>query len=466
MRLDSFFKPSSVAVIGASREQGKLGYEILRNILEAGFKGGLYPINPKADEILGLKCYRSVKDVPHEVELAIVVVPARLVPSVMSDCAEKGVKAAVVISGGFSEIGPAGEELERQLVEISRRAGIRIIGPNCQGVISTSAGLCASWPLVKVRGHVSVISQSGTIGAALGCWASQEQVGIDKLVALGNKCDVDEIELLEYFAKDPQTKVIALYMEGVRDGRRFLEVARNAAREKPIVVLKGGRTRKGAEAVLSHTRSIAGSDAIFDLAFKQAGAIRVFDVEEMYDACKGFASLPLPAGPNVIIITSSGGSGILATDACEELGLNVIELPADVRHLLKEKLPQECVLRNPLDLTGSATSAMYDEAITALSESREVHSILAIVGDPMPGIAEVVAKHFHGGKTLVIAMLGGGEVELEERAKLQKLGIPVYSSPVRAARVLAALGRYAEMKAGRLGRNLKIRDVSNESEAG
>ncbi|MEM2908495.1 MAG: CoA-binding protein [Candidatus Hadarchaeales archaeon] len=461
MGLDSFFQPSSVAVIGASREPGKLGYEILRNIVEAGFKGGLYPINPKADEILGLKCYRSVKDVPYKVELAVVVVPARFVPSVMSDCAEKGVRAAVVISGGFGESGAAGEELERQMLEIAGRAGIRIIGPNCQGVISTSAGLCASWPLVRVRGHISVISQSGTIGAALACWAAHEQIGIDKLVALGNKCDVDEIELLEYLAKDPRTKVIALYIEGVRNGRRFLEVASAVTREKPLVVLKGGRTTKGAEAVLSHTRSIAGSDAIFDLAFRRAGAIRVFDVEEMYDVCKGFAGLTPPAGPNVVMVTSSGGSGILATDACEELGLNVIELPANVRHSLKEKLPPECVLRNPLDLTGSATSALYDEAIAVISSSEEVHSIIAIVGDPMPGIAEIMAKHFHGGKTLVVVMLGGGDVELEERAKLQKMGIPVYSSPIRAARALAALTRYAEMRAERMGQNLKPRAPTN-----
>ncbi|MDI6819654.1 MAG: CoA-binding protein [Candidatus Hodarchaeaceae archaeon] len=455
MALSSFFEPSSVAVVGASREPGKLGYEILRNIIEAGFKGKLYPINPKADEILGLKCYPSVKDVQDDIELAVIIVPARFVPSVMTDCAAKGVPAAAIISGGFRESGAPGEELERQTLEIAKRAGIRIIGPNCQGVNSTFVGLCASWPLVKVQGPISIVSQSGTIGAALGCWAADEGIGICKLVALGNKCDVDETELLEYLAEDPRTKVVALYMEGVRDGRRFMETSRAAARRKPVVVLKGGRTAKGAEAVLSHTRSLAGSDVIFDVAFKQAGVIRVLDVEELYDVCKGFAHLPLPEGDDVVIVTSSGGSGILATDACEELGLNVVELPANVRHSLEDKLPPECILRNPLDLTGSATSQMYDEVLTALSAAAGVHSVIAIVGDPMPGIADVIAKHFGGGRTLIPVMLGGGRAEIEERAKLQKMRVPVYSSPVRAARTLAALVKYARSRKSQTrGQNL------------
>ena len=442
--LDSFFKPSSVAIIGASREPGKLGHEILRNIIEAGFRGGIYPANPKADEILGLKCYPSIKDIPSRVDLAVVIVPAKFVPSVISDCGAKGTRAAVVISGGFGETGSAGGELERQMLETARRGGIRIIGPNCQGVNSTSVGLCASWPLVKVRGSISVISQSGTIAAALACWAAEEGVGISKLVALGNKCDVDETELLSYLADDPETGVIALYIEGVRNGRKFMEVARAAASKKPVVVVKGGRTAKGAEAVLSHTRSLAGSDAVFDAAFRQAGIIRALDVEELYDICKGFACLPLPKGENVVIVTSSGGSGILATDACEELGLNIVDLLTDVRDALNGKLPSECILRNPLDLTGSATSKMYDEVLTALNAAGDIDSIIVVVGDPMPGIAGVIAEHSRRGKTLVPVMLGGGQVEVEERRKLQNLHVAVYSSPVRAARALAALTRYAK----------------------
>ena len=441
-----FFEPSGVAVIGASREPGKLGHEVLRNILEAGFRGELYPVNPKAEEVLGLRCYPSVKDVPGKIELAVVVVPARFVPSIIAECGERGVRAAVVISGGFREVGAQGEELERQMLEAAKKARVRLLGPNCQGVNSTSVGLCASWPLVKTRGPISVISQSGTVLASMGCWASEEGVGVSKLIALGNKCDVDETELLAYLADDLETRVIALYIEGVRDGRRFVEIARGAVRKKPVVVLKGGRTPKGAEAVLSHTRSLAGEDAIFDAAFKQAGVLRVSGVEELYDACKGLALLPSPKGKNVAIVTSSGGCGILATDACEELGLNVVDLPANVRQKLEGKLPPECVLRNPLDLTGGANSGMYDEVLAALGAADDVHSVLVVVGDPMPGIAEVIVKHLARGKTLVPVMLGGGKIEAEERAKLQAAKVPVYPSPTRGALALAALMEYAETR--------------------
>jgi acetyl coenzyme A synthetase (ADP forming)-like protein len=439
--LESFFEPKSVAVIGASREPGKLGHEVFRNIVDAGYKGDLYPVNPKADEILGRKCYPSIKDVPSDVELAVVIVPARFVPQVIADCGLKAVRAAIVISGGFKEVGEAGKELEHQMLKAAHEAGIRIIGPNCQGINSTTSGLCASWPLVKVKGTISIVSQSGTIGAALECWAADEGIGICKFVALGNKSDVDEIELLEYLANDPNTKVIALYIEGTRDGRKFMEVARDAVKKKPVVVLKGGRTAKGAEAVLSHTRSLAGSDKIFDAAFKQVGIIRATGVEELYDICKGFARLPRPEGKNVVIITSSGGAGILATDACEEMGLDLIDLPEKARAVLKEKLPPECILRNPLDLTGSATSKMYDDVLATLDAEPEVHSVVMIVGDPMPGITEVILKHFNTGKTIVPVMLGGGSVEVEERAKLQKTNVPVYSDPRRAIRALAALAR-------------------------
>ncbi|MGC8816795.1 MAG: acetate--CoA ligase family protein [Candidatus Hadarchaeum sp.] len=444
MSLKSFFEPSSVAVIGASREPGKLGHEVFKNIIDAGYKGKIYPINPKAPDVLGVKCYPSIKDVPEEVELAVIIVPARFVPSVISDCGGKGVKAAVVISGGFGETGPAGAELERQLVEAARKAGIRVVGPNCQGVNSTSAGLCASWPLVKTKGPISVISQSGTVLAAIACWAEEEKVGVDKIVALGNKCDVDETELLDYFSNEPTTKVIALYIEGVRDGRKFFRVARAAAEKKPIVVLKSGKTAKGAKAVASHTRSLAGKDAIFDSVFKQVGIQRASSVEELYDFCKAFAGLPTPSGNNVAIITSSGGSGILALDASEELGMNVPDLPAEVRERLKEKLPPECILRNPLDLTGSATAQMYDETLNILNESGEIDAFVVIVGDPMPGISEVISKHVSRGRTIVPVMLGGGKAEAEEKTKLANAGIPLYSDPIRGVRALAACVRRAQ----------------------
>jgi acetyl coenzyme A synthetase (ADP forming)-like protein len=444
--MKNFFEPLGVAVVGASQKPGKLGHEVLKNIIDAGYEGKLFPINPKADEILGLKCYRSLRDVPEPVDLAVIVVPAPSVPSVVSDCGAKGVRAAIVISGGFSETGEAGKELERQLLEEAKKSGVRVLGPNCQGINNAIAGLCASWPLVRAKGPISIISQSGTVLAAMGCWAERDGIGISKLVALGNKCDVDETELLEYLGRDENTKVIGLYMEGTRDGRKFMEVAKGVVENKPIVVLKGGRTPKGVEAAKSHTRSLAGLDRVFDEAFKRVGIIRVHDVQELYDSCRAFSSMPLPAGPNVAIITSSGGSGILATDACEELGLNVVELPEGLCATLRENLPPECIVRNPLDLTGSATSSMYDVALSKLLVFEEIHSALTIVGDPMPGIADVLAKHLKSGKPVVPVMLGGGKAEEEERAKLADMKLPVYPSPVRGAKALAVLRKYASWK--------------------
>ncbi|MEM3519208.1 MAG: CoA-binding protein [Candidatus Hadarchaeales archaeon] len=445
--LKCFFEPESVAVIGASREPGKLGHEILKNIIDAGFRGKIYPVNPKADEILGLKCYPSINDVPEKVDLAVIIVPARFVPSVVTDCGKKGVRGVVVISGGFREVGDAGAQLEAQLVEAAKNAGVRVVGPNCQGINSAGVGLCASWPLVKTKGSISVISQSGTVLAAIGCWAEAEGIGVSKMVALGNKCDVDEIELIDYLGEDEETKVIALYIEGTRDGRKFLEIARRVSGRKPIVVLKGGKTEKGAEAARSHTRSLAGLDRVFDAAFRKAGVLRVEGVEELYDACKAFVTLPLPKGPNVAIVTSSGGCGILATDACEELGLNVVSLEEALAEKLKKSLPPECIIKNPLDLTGSATSQSYDAALSELLAWDYIHSAIVIVGDPMPGISEVLAKHSKGGKPIIPVMLGGGRAEEEERRKLAEMKLPSYPSPLRGAKVLSFLWKRAVSKA-------------------
>jgi acetyl coenzyme A synthetase (ADP forming)-like protein len=446
--MKEFFEPSAVTVVGASREPGKLGNEITKNIIDAGYGGGIYPVNPKADEVLGLRCYRSVKDIPDGVELAVVVVPARFVPSVISDCGVKGIGKAIIVSGGFSETGAAGAELERQLVEAAREAGVRVVGPNCQGVTSTKVRLCASWPLVKTKGSISIVSQSGTILAAIGCWAEADGIGVSKLIALGNKCDVEEVELLEYLEKDEDTKVIGLYLEGIRNGRKFIEVAEKLVRKKPLLVLKGGRTPKGIEAAKSHTRSLAGSDSVFDAVLKRVGAARVHSVEELYDGCKALSSLPPPPGPNVAIVTSSGGSGILATDACEELGLNVVSLPESLGEILQRNLPSECIIQNPLDLTGGATSQMYDEALSVLLPSETIHSVLLIVGDPMPGIAEIVTKYAGSGKPVVPVMLGGGEVERKERAELASMKLPVFPSPTRGAKALAVLARYSSKPKG------------------
>jgi len=444
-RIKALFEPRSVAVIGASRNPKKTGHIILKNIIDAGFKGRIYPINPKAGEILGLKAYPSIKDVPDDVDLAVFVIPAKFVPDAMEEAGEKGVKAAVIISGGFRELGtPEGRELEERLKAVARKHGIRFLGPNCQGVNNPHLGLCASWPLIKAAGPLAIVSQSGTFAATFEYWAEREGIGISKMAALGNKADINEIDLLEYLGEDPDTKAVALYIEAVSDGRRFLEVAEEVSRKKPVIVFKSGRTESGAKAVASHTGSLAGSYKVYLAAFKKVGAIPVDSLEELYDYAKGLAMLPRKLVKTVQIVTSSGGSGIVSTDYAEMLGFTMNRLKEDIAAALRSKLPSHCIIKNPLDLTGDADAARYDAAFEELFKDDSIDAIITIFGDPIEGAAEVVEKWYNKGKVIIPIYLGGGEVEEVERLKMHKKGIPVFPTPERGVKTLRALRDYVE----------------------
>ncbi len=440
--LDYLFNPRSVAVVGASRTPGKLGYEILKNIIEAGFQGEVYPVNPKADEIMGLKCYHSVSEVPGPVDLAVVVIPARFVPDAVEEAVENGVRGFVVISGGFREVGGEGVELEERLVRAVREGGARLIGPNCQGVNNPHVGLCATWPLSTRRGPVAVVSQSGTVAAFMATGLEGEGIGMSKFAALGNKADVDEVDMLEYLADDPDTRVVALYLEGTSRGRELMEALRRCASRKPVVVIKAGRTKAGAEAVASHTGTLAGSAEVYDAVFRQTGAISVATLEEFFDASKALASFRPPRGPRVMVITSSGGSGILAADAVESRGMRLARLPEEILERLREELPDFCVIRNPLDLTGSAYAELYDRAMELTRDCEEIDAYVVIFGDPIPGAFEVIQRHVREtDKPILTAYLGGGEVEAEERRKFYEAGVPIYPTPERAVGALYALWR-------------------------
>ena len=445
----ALFEPRSVAIIGASRDPSKTGHIILRNVVEAGFKGALYPVNPKADAILGLKAYPSLKKVPGSVDLAVVVVPARFVPLVMEEAGEVGVKAAVIISGGFREVGPDGAELEREVVKVARKYGIRFLGPNCQGVNNPHEGLCASWPLIKARGPLAIISQSGTVAATFEIWAEREGVGVSKMAALGNKADINEIDLLEYLGEDEKTRAVAMYIEAVSDGRRFIEVADEVSRRKPVVILKSGRTEAGARAVASHTGSLAGSYQLYLAAFRKVGAVAVDSIEELYDVAKGLALLPRPRGDKVLIITSSGGSGIISTDCTEAYGMRMASLRGDVADSLRRKLPRHCIVRNPLDLTGDADAERYDSALEEVFKDPDIDIVVTIFGDPIPKASEVVGKWFRRGKTVIPVYLGGGDVEEREKALMHSRGIPVFPTPERGVRVAKALWDYTKYLAMR-----------------
>ncbi len=439
MTIRKLFEPNSVAVVGASREEEKLGHLIVKNLKEADFEGKIYPVNPETDEILGLKCYSSLEEAPKKTQLAVIVVPAEKVPGILDQCEENNVKNAIIVSGGFSEHDEGGEELEQEVVEKAEEMGIRILGPNCQGVNNTSNGLCATWPLITQKGPLSIVTQSGTIAAAMQNWAQRDNIGIAKSAVLGNKSDIDEADILEYLAEDDDTGVIGLYLEGVEKGRKFLEAAREAAVNKPVVVLKGGRTDLGAKAVKAHTKSFAGKYDIFESACKQEGLIIVESISEFYEVCKGIASLPEPDNSKTVIVTSSGGAGILAIDAADELDIDLVDLPEKSIERLDDELSMECMISNPLDLTGSADAEMFDEAIKILASYKDVQNLVLIIGDPIPGIAEVIKERFDR-LPIITLMLGEGEEEgAEEREKLIEEGIPVFSDPKIAMKVIESL---------------------------
>jgi acetyltransferase len=435
--LNPIFKPKSVAVIGASTSPGKLGHDILANLKNGGFPGPLYPINPKAEEILGLPVYKSVAETPAPPELAVVVIPARIVASTLEQCAAAGVKAAIVITGGFAEAGPDGERLQDELAQVVRQTGLRVVGPNCQGVNMPHQHLCASWPLITTRGKIAFASQSGTVGAAFLDLAAAEQLGVSGFVSLGNRVDVDEAEVLSYFNQDPHTRVIALYLEGVKRASYFLDALREVT--KPVVILKAGRTIQGSRAAESHTKSMAGADAIYEALFRKYKVYRADNLEELFDFAKALAYLPPPGGRRLMITTSSGGAAILAIDEAEQNGLTVPEPDAILKERLREFLPAHCAVGNPVDLTGDAISApeLYRQVMDKTRDHYDAQVV--IFGDPIPGAADQLTA----GAPELVVFLGGAEVEREERQKLYAKGIPVFPTPERGVRALAQFFRFA-----------------------
>jgi acyl-CoA synthetase (NDP forming) len=369
----------------------------------------------------------------------------------MEEAGQKGVKAAVIISGGFRETGPEGAKLEHEVVKTAKKYGIRFLGPNCQGINNPHLGLCASWPLIRAKGPLAIVSQSGTVAATFEIWAEREGIGISKMAALGNKADINELDLLEYLGEDPNTKAIAMYIEAVSDGRKFIELAEDVSRRKPVIILKSGRTESGARAVASHTGSLAGSYQLYLAAFKKVGAIPVDTIEELYDVAKGLALLPKPRGRRVQIVTSSGGSGIISTDYTEMLGLEMAKLKEDIADKLRKKLPSHCIIKNPLDVTGDADAPRYDATLEELFKDDGIDIIITIFGDPIEGATEVVEKWYGKGKTIIPVYLGGGEVEEVEKAKMHSKGIPVFPTPERGVKVAKALYEYTQY----LSRSLK-----------
>jgi len=447
-----FFEPKSVAVVGASKDPDKMGHIITRHLIEAGFKGSIFPVNPKAEDLLGLRTFRSVSDIPNQIDLVIVVVPAPFVADLLRECVRKNVRSVIVISGGFREIGKEGEERENVMKEILQTSGMRLVGPNVQGIDNPYVGL-SMWMLIKKQGPIGIISQGGSVGGTIEDWAEKENIGISKFFPLGNAIDVNETDVLSFYGDDSQTKVIAMNLEGVRNGCEFMRVARKVSMKKPILLLKGGKTHAGQKAAISHTKSIAGSDAIFRAACRQSGVMIVDTMEELYDASKALAFLPTPKGRGVLIITSSGGVGILAADAAEERGLNLPQPSNEALKQLSEILQPQCVLSNPFDLTTEAMKTRtYQQVIEKNACDPNIHAFLPIFADPIHDAAEaIISSTKITDKPIIVCYSGGAQFEEVEKVKMQSAGIPVFPTPERAVAALHALVKRHEFNATRRG---------------
>ncbi|MGI6575695.1 MAG: acetate--CoA ligase family protein [bacterium] len=436
--LTALFTAQSVAVVGASANPEKLGYTILANIKQGGYAGKIYPINPRTEEILGYKCYPSIAKIPGGVDLAVIVVPNRLVPGVLEEAGQAGVQAVIVITGGFRESGEV--ELEQQIQAIVKRYTMRMLGPNCQGLNYTPNKLCATWPLIKAQGGMAIISQSGSVGAELGILAEQEGIGVSSIVSLGNKADVNELDLLRFFAADEHTKSIALYIEAITNGKAFLDTMALISGKKPVAILKPGKTAAGRKAAETHTNSVTGRREVFEAVCKQYGLVNADNLEEFYDCAKGLSMLSRPKGKRIQVLTSTGGGGVLASDAISEGNLEMAEIAGDLKQQLQKEFPDRFTIGNPFDLTGDATAHTYEEAILQLSADANIDVFLVIVGDPIPGVAEVLAglrKQIE--QELVVCFFGGGEVQRSETLKMHQLGIPVFPTPERAVNVIAKI---------------------------
>jgi acetyl coenzyme A synthetase (ADP forming)-like protein len=439
-------QPSSVAVIGASNEQGKIGNSVMRNLVDGGFPGEIHPVNPKADEILGRKAYKSVADIPGDVDVAVFAVPAKFVPDTLEAVGAKGIPNAVLIPSGFAETGET--ELQDKIVAIGEKHGVRLLGPNIYGYYSTWQDLCATFCTpYDVKGGVALTSQSGGIGMAILGFARSTSTGVSAIVGLGNKSDLDEDDLLTYFADDPNTKCIAMHLEDLKDGRAFVEAARETVPKKPVVVLKAGRTSAGAKAAGSHTGALAGDDAVYDDVLRQAGVIRAPGLNEMLEYARALPVLPTPQGDNTVIITGAGGSGVLLSDAIVDNGLSLMEIPPDLDEAFRAFIPPFGAAGNPVDITGGEPPSTYEATIRLGLEDPRIHSLVlgywhTIVTPPMV-FAELTAKvvaeaREKGIEKPVVASLAG-DTEVEEASQyLFERGVVAY--PYTTEKPVAVLG--------------------------
>jgi acetyltransferase len=469
--LDLLFKPRSVAVVGASRDPSKVGHAVLKNIVDSGYKGRVYPVNPKADSVLGLTAYRSVLDIPDEVDLAVIVIPAQNVPDVMEECGKKGVKFSVVITAGFKEIGGEGIEREKKLLEIARRYGVKVVGPNCLGIIDMYTPINATFgPHPQRKGGIAFVSQSGALLTAILDWSSRVGIGFSNIVSLGNKADLNEIDFIEYLGENPETKVILLYLESISDGRRFIQIASTVSRKKPIVLLKGGITEAGARAALSHTGAMAGGATALKAALKKAGVILVSSLSELFDIAIAFANQPIPQGSRVGIVTNAGGGGVVTSDLAILKGLRLASLSSSTIDILRKSLPPMAAIYNPVDVLGDARADRYRVAIENLLKDPNVDALITILTPQAVTEPEETAKaiielnKLYHEKPIVSVFIGGERVEKAVKLLIDN-GIPVYDMPEKAVVALSGMSTYRELRdyLGKIAESIEVYDIDRST---
>ncbi len=453
MSLQNFFCPDSVAVIGAAREEKKVGRIIFDNIINSGYKGKLFPVNLKADKIHGIKCYHSVLDIPGDLDLAIIVIPAQFVLQVLEECSKKNTKWAIVISAGFKETGIEGAKRERQLIEKAKDYGIRILGPNCLGIIDTECPINATFsPHMPPRGKIGFISQSGALGTSILDWAKTNEIGFSKFVSLGNKADISENDLFDDWENEKDTEVITAYLEGVKYGREFIRISSKVSKKKPIIVIKSGNTDAGARAVSSHTGTLAGSAKAYDAAFKQAGIIRANNTRDLFNYATAFSYQPLPKGKKVVIITNAGGPGIMATDECEKSNIFLASLGKETIDSLKEFLPEAANFYNPVDILGDALADRYKKTLEVIVKDSNVDAVVVLLTpqamtQPYRTASAIVEVMENSGKSIPVltSFMGGSEVKKAVKFLAEK-NIPNFDIPEEAIDTLKVMMEHTDWK--------------------
>jgi acetyltransferase len=450
LNLDKIFDPKAVAIIGASDEEGTVGYALMKNFKELGFEGKVYPVNIKKSEILGMKAYPSVEQIPEPIDLAVIATPARTVPDIVEQCGKSGIKGLIIISAGFKEIGAEGKALEEKIIELKTEYSLRIIGPNCLGIIRPTRNLNATFiSKMPKLGNIAFISQSGALGSAILDWALHENVGFSNFVSIGSMIDVDFGDLIDYFGTDPKTRSILMYIEGLTDARKFMSATRHFARTKPIILVKAGKFSESAKAAASHTGSLTGEDNIYDAAFKRAGVVRVDEIADLFNCAEVLGMQPLPKGPNLAIITNAGGPGVMATDALIGQGGKMAKLSEKTMETLNAVLPHFWSHGNPIDILGDAHADRYKATLEACLNDENVDGVLMIytaqaVAEPVEiaqSIVDLVKSRSYQNKTIITSFMGYGAVEEANRI-FSENSIPTYSTPEQATKTYLYMYQY------------------------